>query len=105
MKPVTFTLASPSLTATAFSAALFASSDAGWPLYLTHDEYIGLCAALEVGAAQSGGLFTFCNDVQRWLEWRRHQKSGYSDTPTLKRARANCAKRASQRNPDHRGHK
>ena len=78
-------------------------------LSLTHDEYIGLCAALEVGAAQSSGLFTLCHDNAKWLVWRRRQESGCSDTPRPLKTppRANCGpRRAIPAKPQtHRGHK
>ena len=67
---------------------------------LSHDEYIGLVAALEVGASQSGGLFTVRHDNEKWLKWRRQQKSGYPDTPRPLKTSPRPARR--QRGPSQR---
>ena len=109
MKPVTLTIRVVQVLPHLVALVVRARRRPAGALLLTHDEYVGLTAALEVGASHSGGLFTLHHDAQKWLVWRRRQKSGYPDTPQIIKTppRANCgSRRATPAKPQtHRGHK
>ena len=95
MKPVAFSLRVVQVLPHVVAVVVRARRRPAGALLLTHDEYVGLTAALEVGASQSGGLLTLRHDAQKWLVWRRRQKSGYLDTPRALKTppRANCGPR------------